>query len=195
MNIVVIGLGYVGLVTAVCLADKGNNVVGTDIDRKKIKMLKNDEVPFYEPMLEKMIKKNKKRLNYDFLSSKLYNDVDVFFIDVGTPEKNDGSADLKYVYEAVDGIIKNITKNTTIVIKSTVPVDTNNKIKEYIRDNLKKFTINVVSNPEFLSQGTAVQDEINPQRIIIGTDSKQAIKTIKDIYKHKDEKYRSEERL
>lgn len=189
MNIVVIGLGYVGLVTAVCLADKGNNVVGTDIDRKKIKMLKNDEVPFYEPMLEKMIKKNKKRLNYDFLSSKLYNDVDVFFIAVGTPEKNDGSADLKYVYEAVDGIIKNITKNTTIVIKSTVPVDTNNKIKEYIRDNLKKFTINVVSNPEFLSQGTAVQDEINPQRIIIGTDSKQAIKTIKDIYKHKDEKY------
>lgn len=189
MNIVVIGLGYVGLVTAVCLADKGNNVVGTDIDRKKIKMLKNDEVPFYEPMLEKMIKKNKKRLNYAFLSSKLYNDVDVFFIAVGTPEKNDGSADLKYVYEAVDGIIKNITKNTTIVIKSTVPVDTNNKIKEYIRDNLKKFTINVVSNPEFLSQGTAVQDEINPQRIIIGTDSKQAIKTIKDIYKHKDEKY------
>ena len=122
MNIVVIGLGYVGLVTAVCLADKGNNVVGTDIYRKKIKMLKNDEVPFYEPMLEKMIKKNKKRLNYDFLSSKLYNDVDVFFIAVGTPEKNDGSADLKYVYEAVDGIIKNITKNTTIVIKSTVPV-------------------------------------------------------------------------
>ncbi len=152
-------------------------------------MLKNDEVPFYEPMLEKMIKKNKKRLNYDFLSSKLYNDVDVFFIAVGTPEKNDGSADLKYVYEAVDGIIKNITKNTTIVIKSTVPVGTNNKIKEYIRDNLKKFIINVVSNPEFLSQGTAVQDEINPQRIIIGTDSKQAIKTIKDIYKHKDEKY------
>ena len=152
-------------------------------------MLKNDEVPFYEPMLEKMIKKNKKRLNYDFLSSKLYNDVDVFFIAVGTPEKNDGSADLKYVYEAVDGIIKNITKNTTIVIKSTVPVGTNNKIKEYIRDNLKKFIINVVSNPEFLSQGTAVQDEINPQRIIISTDSKQAIKTIKDIYKHKDEKY------
>ena len=152
-------------------------------------MLKNDEVPFYEPMLEKMIKKNKKRLNYDFLSSKLYNDVDVFFIAVGTPEKNDGSADLKYVYEAVDGIIKNITKNTTIVIKSTVPVGTNNKIKEYIRDNLKKFIINVVSNPEFLSQGTAVKDEINPQRIIISTDSKQAIKTIKDIYKHKDEKY------
>ena len=89
MNIVVIGLGYVGLVTAVCLADKGNNVVGTDIYRKKIKMLKNDEVPFYEPMLEKMIKKNKKRLNYDFLSSKLYNDVDVFFIAVGTHEKND----------------------------------------------------------------------------------------------------------
>ena len=189
MNIVVIGLGYVGLVTAVCLADKGNNVIGADVDRNKIKMLKNDEMPFYEPMLENMIKKNKKRLNFEFINNKIYNDADVFFITVGTPEKKDGSANLQYVYEAVYGIIKNITKDTTIVIKSTVPVGTNNKIKNLIKDNLKKFTINVVSNPEFLSQGTAIQDEINPQRIIIGTDSKQAIKIIKDIYKQENEKY------
>lgn len=189
MNIVIIGMGYVGMVTSVFLAEQGNSIVGTDIDRNKIRMLRNGEVPFFEPNLKKLMEKNKNRLEFDFISNEVYKDVDIFFIAVGTPENEDGSANLKYVYEAIDGIIKNLTKNAIIVIKSTVPIGTNRKIKKKLKNEIKDFSVDVVSNPEFLSQGRAIQDSMNPQRIVIGTDSKQAIEKIKNIYKFNEEKY------
>ena len=158
MNIAVIGMGYVGLVTAIYLAEKGNSVIGMDVDKSKIEMLKHGKSPFYEPMIEEMMHKNNKKLKYTLISDKKYNNIDVFFIAVGTPQKEDGSTNMKYVYNAINKIVKNITKDITIVIKSTVPVGTHYKLKEMLNNNSNNYKINIVSNPEFLSQGTAIQD-------------------------------------
>ena len=182
-NIVVAGTGYVGLVTGVCLAEKGHNVTCVDVNQEKIDYMKKGKSPIYEDGLEELMIKNKDRLNYTTDSSNAYKNADVIFIGVGTPEKKDGSANLKYVYEVVKEIAQSVEKNVVIVLKSTVPIGTNQKIEKFIKNNLKnKVQVEIVSNPEFLAQGTAVHDTLHAQRIVIGVKTKRAEEIMKEIY-------------
>lgn len=161
MKIVVAGTGYVGLVTAVCLSEVGHTVTCVDVVEEKIKMLNEGKSPIYEPGLEELMLKNKEKLTYTLDSKNAYKNADVIFIGVGTPEKKDGSANLKYVYQVAKEIAENIEKDTIIVLKSTVPIGTNSKMEKFIKANLKNnVKIEVVSNPEFLAQGTAVRDTL-----------------------------------
>lgn len=183
MKIVVAGTGYVGLVTAVCLAEVGHTVTCVDVVEEKIKMLNEGKSPIYEPELEELIKKNKDRLSFTLDAKNAYKNTDVIFVGVGTPEKKDGSANLKYVYDVSKEIAENINKDTIIVIKSTVPIGTNKKIEKYIKEHLKNdVKVEIVSNPEFLSQGTAVKDTLHAQRIVIGVTSKKAENIMKEVY-------------
>ncbi len=183
MKIVVSGTGYVGLVTAVCLAEKGNEVVCYDVVKEKIDMLNSGKSPIYEEHLEELMHKNKERITYTDDKVIAYKDADVIFIGVGTPEKKDGSANLEYIYKVADDIAENITKDCLVVIKSTVPIGTNYKVEKYITNKLDgKHKIEIASNPEFLAQGTAVRDTLEAQRIVIGTHSKWAEDTLKSIY-------------
>ena len=189
MKVVVAGTGYVGLVTGVCLADKGHDVTCIDMNTKKIDTLKKGKSPIYEPNLEKLIVKNYKagNLNYSSDYKKEYQYADIIIIAVGTPEKADGSANLDYVYEVAKQIAENLKKDCIIVIKSTVPIGTNDAIEKYIRENLKNdVNIEVVSNPEFLSQGTAVRDTMEASRIIVGVKSKKARDIMQKLYKKFD---------
>ena len=173
MKIVVSGTGYVGLVTAVCLSDVGHEVTCVDVNEEKINILKEGKSPIFEPGLEELMIKNKSLLTFTLDSKSAYKEADVIFVGVGTPEKKDGSANLKYVYEVAKEIAENVEKDCVIVIKSTVPIGTNKKIEKFINDNLKhKVNIEIVSNPEFLSQGTAVRDTLHAQRIVLGVPSK-----------------------
>lgn len=183
MKIVVSGTGYVGLVTAVCLAEVGHTVTCVDVVKEKIDMLNEGKSPIFEPGLEELMQKNKDKLTYTLNGKLAYKYADVIFIGVGTPEKKDGSANLKYVYEVAKEIAENIENNAIIVIKSTVPIGTNKKIEKYIRDNLKHdVKIEIVSNPEFLSQGTAVRDTLHAQRIVLGVNTKHAEEIMKRVY-------------
>ena len=183
MKIVVAGTGYVGLVTAVCLAEIGHTVTCVDVNEEKIKMLNNGKSPIYEPGLEELMEKNKSKLTFTLNSKQAYKKADVIFVGVGTPEKKDGSANLKYVYEVAKEIAENIEQNTIIVIKSTVPIGTNKRVEKYIKEHLKNnVKVEIVSNPEFLSQGTAVKDTLHAQRIVIGVTSKNAEKIMKEVY-------------
>ena len=184
MKIVVAGTGYVGLVTAVCLSDVGHKVTCVDVDEDKIKTLNEGRSPIFEPGLEELMKKNSALLEYTLDAKNAYKDADVIFIGVGTPEKKDGSANLKYVYTVAKEIADSIEHDTIIVIKSTVPIGTNKKIEKYIKDNLKdkSLKVEIVSNPEFLSQGTAVKDTLHAQRIVLGVPSKNAEKVMKEVY-------------
>lgn len=183
MKIVVAGTGYVGLVTAVCLAEVGHTVTCVDVNEEKIKMLNNGKSPIYEPGLEELMEKNKSKLTFTLNSKQAYKKADVIFVGVGTPEKKDGSANLKYVYEVAKEIAENIEQNTIIVIKSTVPIGTNKRVEKYIKEHLKNnVKVEIVSNPEFLSQGTAVKDTLHAQRIVIGVTSKNAEKIMKEVY-------------
>ena len=183
MKIVVAGTGYVGLVTAVCLSEVGHNVTCVDVNKEKIKILNEGKSPIYEPGLEELMRKNKSLLTYTLDSKNAYKNADVIFIGVGTPEKKDGSANLKYVYEVAKEIAQSIEKDCIVVVKSTVPIGTNKKIEKYIKDNLKNnVKIEIVSNPEFLSQGTAVKDTLHAQRIVLGVQSKHAENVMKEVY-------------
>ena len=186
MKIVIVGTGYVGLVTGVCLAEKKHKVVCIDIDEKKIEYMKKGKSPIYEPELEKLMIKNykNKRLDFSIDYKKEYKDADIIMIAVGTPEKIDGSANLDFVYEVAKQISKYVKNDCIVVIKSTVPIGTNDKIEKYINDNLESnVKIEVVSNPEFLSQGTAIEDTLNATRIIIGIESERAKKVMEQLYK------------
>lgn len=184
MKIVVAGTGYVGLVTAVCLSEIGHTVTCVDVDENKIKMLNEGKSPIFEPDLEELMFKNKEKLTYTLDSKNAYKNADVIFIGVGTPEKKDGSANLKYVFEAVKEIAESIEKDCIIAVKSTVPIGTNKKIEKLIRNILKnkKIKVEIVSNPEFLSQGTAVKDTLHAQRIVLDLQSKYAEKVMKEVY-------------
>ncbi len=184
MKIVVAGTGYVGLVTAVCLAEVGHTVTCVDVDKEKIELLNQGKTPIYEPGLEELMNKNKDKLTYTLESKKAYKNAEVIFIGVGTPEKKDGSANLKYVYEVAKEIAESIRNDCVIVLKSTVPIGTNKKIEKFIKTNLanKNLKVELVSNPEFLSQGTAVRDTLNAQRIVIGVKSKHAENIMKKVY-------------
>ena len=183
MKIVVAGTGYVGLVTAVCLSEIGHTVTCVDVDKEKIEILKSGKSPIYEPGLEELMQKNAELLKYTLNAKNAYKDADVIFIGVGTPEKKDGSANLKYVYEVAKEITQSIEKNCVIVVKSTVPIGTNKKIEKFIKTNIKnKVKVDIVSNPEFLSQGTAVRDTLYAQRIVIGVQNKNAENIMKQVY-------------
>lgn len=185
MNIVVAGTGYVGLVTGVCLAEKGNDVTCVDVNEEKIKMLRDGKSPIYENDLEELMEKNKGKITYTTNSADAYKNADIIFIGVGTPEKKDGSANLSYVYTVAKEIANNIEKNCIIVVKSTVPIGTNEKIEKLIKNHLKnKVKIAVASNPEFLAQGTAVRDTLHASRIVIGAEEKETAETLKKLYKN-----------
>ena len=185
MKLCMIGTGYVGLVSGVCFSDLGNTVYCVDKDINKINSLNKGLVPIYEPGLEEILKKNHKQKRLFFTSNlkKAVQNSDIIFICVGTPTiKNSNSADLKYVFNVANELKKIISKYKIIVTKSTVPVTTGDKIENILNDLRKKKLIDVVSNPEFLREGEAIRDFIYPDRVIIGTESKKANKTLKSLY-------------
>jgi len=185
-KIAVAGTGYVGLVAGVCFAERGHNVICVDVDEKKVETMKKGISPIYEQDLEELMQKNYKegRLNYTTDYKLAYRDADAIFIGVGTPEMPDGSANLSYVATVSRQIAETIEKDCLVVVKSTVPIGTNDKVEQFIKDSLvNDVKVEVASNPEFLAQGTAVRDTLEAKRIIIGTESKQAEKMLMEIYK------------
>ncbi len=190
MNITIVGTGYVGLITGVCLSDVGHYVTCLDIDNIRIKKLQDGIMPIYEPGLDDLIKKNRARLKFVTDYKEAYSECDVIFICVGTPEKKDGSANMKFVYDAVLKAADFVNGDCIIVIKSTVPVGTCDRIQEIVDSRVTaKNHIEVVSNPEFLSQGTAIHDTMKASRIIIGVSSSNAAEIIKNVYDPFGQKY------
>ena len=186
MKIAVAGTGYVGLVAGVCFAEKGHKVICVDVDEKKVELMKSGVSPIYEQDLEKLMRKNYKegRLDYTIDYKLAYKDADAIFIGVGTPEMPDGSANLSYVAVVSRQIAETIEKDCLVVVKSTVPIGTNDKVEQFIKDSLvNDVKVEVASNPEFLAQGTAVRDTLHAKRIIIGTESSRAEKLLREIYK------------
>ena len=185
MKIAVAGTGYVGLVAGVCFAEVGHDVTCVDIDEKKVETMRQGISPIYEEGLEELMKKNNAmgNLHYTTDYAAAYRDADAIFIGVGTPEMPDGSANLSYIATVSRQIAENIEKDCLVVVKSTVPVGTNDKVEQFIKDFLvHDVKVEVASNPEFLAQGTAVHDTLHAARIIIGTESKEAEATLMKIY-------------
>ncbi len=184
MKIAVAGTGYVGLVTGVCLAENGHSVTCVDVDASKIEMMRRGISPIYEQGLSELMRKNKEKLTFTLDFKEAYADADVIFIGVGTPEKRDGSANLAYVYGVADQIAEVVTKECVVVVKSTVPIGTNDKIEQYFADRLQnRVKIHVASNPEFLAQGTAVRDTLHASRIVIGVEDAYAEKMLREVYR------------
>lgn len=185
-NIAVVGTGYVGLVTGVCLSDIGHHVTCIDIDEQKIQLLKQGKSPIYEPGLEELMLKNinNGRLTFTTDHQTGFHQKEVIYIAVGTPQKKDGSADLSYVHQVARDIARNIKQDVIVVTKSTVPVGTNDEIRQVIKENLvSDVQVDVVSNPEFLREGSAVQDTFHGDRIVIGADNDKAASMIEEINK------------
>lgn len=185
MKIAVIGTGYVGLVAGTCFADMGNDVICIDIDEKKINNLNKGILPIYEPGLRDLVELNtkQKRLLFTTDIKKAIASSEVIFIAVGTPEGKDGRADLKYVFAVAESIGKYQNGYKVIIDKSTVPVGTAAKVKEIIlRNQAEKQEVDVVSNPEFLREGEAIKDFMNPDRVVIGADSEKSRKVMEKIY-------------
>src|ERR1700712_2122707 len=183
MKIAVVGTGYVGLVTGTCFAETGNDVVCVDIDKAKIDKLSNGQITIYEPGLEKLFLRNQKegRLNFTTSLADGILDAEIIFLALPTPPGADGSADLKYILGVSDELGKLITDYKVIIDKSTVPVGTADKVHAAISKNAKT-TFDVVSNPEFLREGVAVDDFMKPDRVVIGTTSEKAKKIMNDLY-------------
>ena len=189
MKIVIVGSGYVGLVTGACFSEVGIDVVCVDIDRKKIDNLNKGIIPIYEPGLEEMLTRNMKkgRLTFTTDISEAIKGSEVVFISVGTPPDEDGSADLKYVLAVARDCGRNMDDYLLVVTKSTVPVGTSKKVKAAIQDELNKrnsdIEFDVASNPEFLKEGAAIDDFLKPDRIVVGLDSEKAEDLMKSLYK------------
>ena len=183
-KICVIGTGYVGLLTAVGLSDFGNSVIGVDIDKSKIDSLNSGKNIIYEPGLDEYLVKNleSKRLSFTLDLEYAVKNSEVIFIAVGTPSSDNGDADLKYVYDALDGFSKYINSYKILVIKSTVPVGTNRIISKKLKEN-GITNVTVVSNPEFLREGKAVYDFFHPDRVVIGHETEEAKNIMEDVYK------------
>ena len=180
-----IGSGYVGLVSGACFSELGNNVICVDNNSNKISKLKNGEIPIYEPGLEELIKRNlkQKRLQFSTNISESIKKSDLIFICVGTPTNpKSNDADLKYVYQVLKDIKKNLNKYKIIVTKSTVPVTTGDKIQKLLTTKNNKKLFDVVSNPEFLREGEAIRDFMFPDRVVIRTKSKKANNILKNLY-------------
>lgn len=183
MKIAVAGTGYVGLVTGVALANIGHSVTCVDVDEAKIELMRKGISPIYEKDLEELMKKNKDRLCYTTDYKNAYKNADVIIVGVGTPERIDGSANLDYVYKVCRQIADSVENNCVVVIKSTVPIGTNDEIERFLKDNVKNgININVASNPEFLAQGTAVRDTLFASRIVIGTECEEAKNLLEKMY-------------
>jgi len=184
MHLAIIGTGYVGLVTGTCFAETGNNVVCIDIDEKKIKSLKGGKSPIYEPGLDVLLERNIKERRLTFTTSLKdgIKDAKVIFLALPTPPGKDGSADLQYVLDVAASLSKIITHYTVIVNKSTVPVGTAEKVHEVLSQHLDRELFDVVSNPEFLREGVAVDDFLKPDRVVIGTSSERAKKVMDELY-------------
>lgn len=184
MKITVVDTGYVGLVTAVCMAEKRHQVTCLDIDAKKIEMLRNGCSPICEQGLTHLIEKNREHLDYITDGASAYQDADVIIIGVGTPEKLDGSANLEYVFSTAEQIASVVEKDCVVVLKSTVPVGTSDRLEGIINKKKRRnVMITVASNPEFLAQGSAVQDTLYSSRIIIGIEDKKIEDVILELYK------------
>lgn len=185
MNLAVAGTGYVGLVAGVCFAEMGHNVTCVDVDEKKVALMQSGVSPIYEADLEDLMRKNfaAGRLTYTTDYASAYRDADAVFIGVGTPEQPDGSANLSYIATVARQIAESVEKDCLVVVKSTVPVGTNDKVEQFIKDFLvHDVKVEVASNPEFLAQGTAVRDTLHAARVIIGTESKWAEDLLMKIY-------------
>ncbi len=185
MKLAVAGTGYVGLVAGVCFAEKGHDVTCVDIDEEKVNLMRSGISPIYETGLEELMKKNNEsgRLHYTTDYKVAYKDADAIFIGVGTPEMPDGSANLNFIATVSRQIAESIEKDCLVVVKSTVPVGTNDKVEQFIKDFLvNDVKVEIASNPEFLAQGNAVRDTLHAKRIVIGTESKEAEELLKKIY-------------
>ena len=183
MNIAVVGTGYVGLVAGTCFAESGNDVVCVDIDDQKIAMLRQGRVPIYEPGLEEMVRRNaaEQRLSFTTELNSAVQKAAIIFIAVGTPQGADGDANLDHVRATVKGIAKAMDGFKIIVTKSTVPVGTADQIKRWVSEETRQ-PFAVVTNPEFLKEGAAVEDFMKPDRVVLGGDSAEALETVKELY-------------
>ncbi|MBL4715865.1 MAG: UDP-glucose/GDP-mannose dehydrogenase family protein [Bacteroidia bacterium] len=183
MNIAVVGTGYVGLVTGTCFSETGNNVICVDVDKNKVQKLSNGELTIYEPELDKLFERNLRQGRLSF-TSELKDTIDksdIIFLALPTPSDEDGSADLSYVLGVANELGKIITSYKIIITKSTVPVGTAEMVRKAINENCKT-EFDVVSNPEFLREGVAVQDFMKPDRVVIGTSSEKAKSILQDLY-------------
>ncbi len=188
MNITVIGTGYVGLVTGACFSKMGNRVYCVDIDETKIEGLKKGILPIFEPHLGTLVINGQERDDLIFTTDikEALDNTNIIFIAVGTPMAEDGSANLDYIFSAATDIANNITKDSLVVIKSTVPIGTGFKVKEHIEKILKEnnsdVKIDIASNPEFLKEGKAIEDCLSPDRVVIGAESEDVFVVLKDLY-------------
>ena len=184
MNIAVVGTGYVGLVTGTCFAETGNKVICVDIDTQKVERMRNGEVPIYEPGLEVLFERNTRRDRLKFTTdlAEAVEDAEVIFLALPTPPGEDGSADLSYILGVAEELSDLIRDYKVIVDKSTVPVGTSEKVHARLAKNLDESLFDVVSNPEFLREGVAVDDFLKPDRVVIGTSSERAQEIMKRLY-------------
>jgi UDPglucose 6-dehydrogenase len=187
MRVVMVGTGYVGLVSGTCFAEFGHDVVCVDIDESKIKKLEQGEIPIYEPNLDILVQKNIKagRLTFTTNLKQAVEGAKAVFIAVGTPpsRRGDGHADLQYVFEAAKQIAENITDYTVVITKSTVPVGTGQQVEDLMHKIKLKIEFDVVSNPEFLREGAAIEDFMRPDRVVVGTHSEKAKDIMRDLYR------------
>lgn len=189
MNIAIVGTGYVGLVSGTCFSELGLNVVCVDVNEQKVENLKKGIIPIYEPGLERMVLRNMEsnRLSFSTSLESVLDNVDVVFIAVGPPPGEDGSADMRYVLEVAKTIGQNMNKYTLVVIKSTVPVGTAERVRNSIQIELdnrnKNIDFDVASNPEFLKEGDAIDDFMKPDRVVVGVDSERAKELMTNIYR------------
>ncbi|MYL30784.1 nucleotide sugar dehydrogenase [Halobacillus halophilus] len=184
-KIAVAGTGYVGLVAGVCFAEMGHQVTCVDIDKEKVEIMKSGVSPIYEKGLEELMQKNYTagRIDYTTDYQDAYKGANAVFLGVGTPEKKDGSADLSYIATVARQVAESVENDCLVVVKSTVPVGTNDKVEQFIQDFLvNDVNVEVASNPEFLAQGSAVHDTLRAERIIIGTETEWAEQMLKEIY-------------
>ncbi len=189
MKIVVVGTGYVGLVSGACFAETGLTVCCVDVDKTKIEKLKNGHIPIYEPGLEDIVTRNvaKGRLSFSTNLQEVIDGSEAVFIAVGTPQDEDGSADLRYVLAVAHDIGRFMNHYLVVVTKSTVPIGTSEKVRAAVKEELQKrgvdIRFDVASNPEFLKEGNAIEDFLKPDRIVVGTDSEEAEKIMQRLYK------------
>ncbi len=190
MKLTIIGTGYVGLVTGTCFSEMGNTVYCVDVIESKIESLKKGIIPIYEPQLQEMVVENQEKENLIFTTDlkEALSNSNIYFIAVGTPMASDGSCNLDYVFDVARNIGKNMDKDCYVVTKSTVPVGTGDEIRKIISEELEKrnknYKFGIISNPEFLKEGTAVSDCMRPDRIIIGSDDEESFKIMKELYHH-----------
>ena len=182
MKIAIVGTGYVGLVAGACFADTGTQVVCVDVDEAKLDSLRRGEVPFFEPSLADLVKRNwPKRLDFSSNLDQSIKGCDAVFIAVGTPPNEDGSADLSHVLKVAENVARSTTHDLVLVLKSTVPVGTNERVRAVVKQH-SKHRISVVSNPEFLKEGDAINDFLKPDRVVVGTDDDAAFDVLRRLY-------------